>query len=202
MRRPAVRKATLGLALALAACAAPTRDPGPTRAVDFRPGEIRQPLVALRFLFGGEIPEPERRALRDLYEGLLLEELNARALPARDVRTVEGEAAAVARLALGRAREVGADHAIVVTVRVERDRPLFCAETRRAFRAPATVWRQALEVLRAADGARRLALGESPRLTATDLEADCGDPRRSRRRGRDEATGEAVQRLLGRLLEG
>lgn len=190
--------AALAAALAaLAGCAGPTAATGPSRAPDFRPSELRQPAVFVRVVFAGDFGDAERAGLPAQYEGALLEALNQRAVLVRDARLVDrlpdpGAAAA-------RAREVGADHAILVEVRVERGVAVFCRGGRRPFRAPVTVLAQTAEVYRARDGARRLGVEPSP---AADLEEDCEEPRASRRRPPAEALGEAVNRLLTRLLGG
>jgi hypothetical protein len=188
--------------LLLAACAGPSAPgarSGSFRAPDFAPAQIRRPAVFVRVALGpGPWSERERRDLAALYEGALLEALNARAVAAGDVRsgpdTPPDEPAALAR-----ARAVGADHAILVAVRVDRGPRRFCLDGRRPFEATATVWRQQARVFRASDGAMRLAV-EPDALTVSDVEADCDDPRASRRRSPDETVGEAVSRLLGRLL--
>jgi hypothetical protein len=55
-------------------------------------------------------------------------------------------------------------------------------------------------VLRASDGAARLAIHEDGGLTVTDLDADCDDPRDSRRLPTGEAIANAVARLLTRVV--
>jgi hypothetical protein len=167
--------------------------------LDFKPAEVRQPAVMLRVTFGpGNFAASDRAALATSYEGALLEALNARAVATRDVTRVQ-EGGLDAKTALARAREVGADHAVLVDVRVEQAPTLFCRASRRPFRATATVWSQALEVLRASDGARRLAV-EGQALAVTDVDAVCDDPGASRRRTGEETVGDAVNRLLTRLL--
>lgn len=188
--------------LLLAACASPSGPgarAGPFRAPDFAPDQIRRPAVFVRVTLGpGPWSERERRDLAAVYEGALLEALNARAVAAPDVGsgpdTPPDEPAALAR-----ARAVGADHVILVTVRVDRGLRRFCLGGRRPFETTATVWRQQARVLRASDGAARLAVGPDA-VTVSDVEADCEDPRASRRRSPDETVGDAVSRLLGRLL--
>src|SRR3970040_185628 len=157
----AARAALLAvLALLLAACGEVLRgEPAPTRAPDFRPEQVRRPLVLVRLVRGpGEWEERESRALPDEYQGALLEALNARAVLAREVQ-VRGErdGRLDAPPALARARELGAAHAVLVEIRVAQVQAVFCRDSRRAFRAAATLWSQSLRVLRAADGAVRLA---------------------------------------------
>src|SRR5437899_2862607 len=142
------------LGLAAAACASARGvEPVPIRAADFRPAQIRQPAFLVRLTFAGQRSDREREALPVEYEGALLEGLNARAVLARDVQVVAGRNAKLdARAALERARALGADHAIVVDVRVSADEPIFCRGSRRPFRAPATVWSQSVQVLRTTGG--------------------------------------------------
>lgn len=185
--------------LGLAACATPAATREPARAADFQPSQIRQPALVVRVQLGpGPWSERERQQLAASYEHALLEELNARAIAAVDVR-VGDEAASGAQAAVARAREVGADHAIVITVRVDQVQAIFCRGSRRPFRAVTTAWRQQALVLRASDGAERARLAGDP-LTVTDVEPDCENPNASRRRPAPETASQAVSRLLGRLL--
>ena len=77
---------------------------------------------------------------------------------------------------------------------------IFCRESRRPFQAPATVWSQSVQVLRSSDGAARLAIPEDAGLTVTDLDADCDDPRASRRLPTSDVIASAVARLLTRVV--
>src|SRR6059058_1302591 len=170
------------LGLAAAACASARGvEPVPIRAADFRPAQIRQPAFLVRLTFAGQRSGREREALPVEYEGALLEGLNARAV-------------------LERARALGADHAIVVDVRVSADEPIFCRGSRRPFRAPATVWSQSVQVLRTSDGATRLTIADDAGLAITDWDVDCDDPRASRRLPTGEAVASAVARLLTRVV--
>src|SRR5947209_19123313 len=121
------------LGLAAAACAAARGvEPGPIRAADFRPAQIRQPAFLVRLTFAGQRSDREREALPVEYEGALLEGLNARAVLARDVQVVAGRNAKLdARAALGRARGLGAEDAIVVHVRRRAGGPVFRGGSRR-----------------------------------------------------------------------
>src|SRR2546427_11981272 len=95
------------LGLAAAACA-PVRgvEPGPIRAADFRPAQIRQPAFVVRPAFAGQRSDREREALPVEYEGALLEGPNARAGLAKDVQVLAGRNAKLdARAALERARD-------------------------------------------------------------------------------------------------
>lgn len=198
--RPALIPALLLLA---SACAPVPDEPAPTRAIDFKPIEIRMPAVIVQFAFGpGEFSERERESLPREYEGAVLEGLNARAVLARDVRLVsERERRPDARAALARAREVQADHAVIVEVTVTRRVTEFCRGTRRTpLRELATTLSQGVEILRVSDGARRLALDPSPALSTTDFEPDCAKPAESQRRSAVETLQKAVDKLLTRLL--
>jgi hypothetical protein len=202
-RRVSIALAAAALAAGCAA-AGGRAGPAPTRATDFAPSQIRQPVVLVRLAVrGSDLRERERAALPDEYEGALLEGLNRRAVITRDVRVLGPDAAAPdERQALARARELAADHAIVVDVRVESDVVTVCEETKRPLRGRATVWRQEAAVLRASDGALRLRLAGGPALTAIDVEIDCDVPRGARRRPSGETATDAVERLLGRLFGG
>ena len=185
----------VALVLLLAACAGPATETAP--APDFTPAQIRQPAVVLRFVVNaGDFAAEERLSLPVAYEGMLLEALDARAIPARDAQQVSR----LDRLAAAmRARDVGADHALLVDVRVEKVETYFCREGRRPFRAPVTTWVQTAEVVRASDGVSRSKVA-GPALTVIDLEPDCESPRESRRRSSSETAREGVNRLLRRLL--
>ena len=194
------------LALVAAACASasgPADRPGPMRVADFKPEQVRRPLFFVRFAFTSDFDDTERKGEIADYEGALLEGLNARAVLARDVvilrdREPRLDTAAV----LAKARELGADHAVAVDVRAVRPaQPVFCAGTRRPFRASATAWIQTVSVVRASDGATRLAIaGPDGGLEVYDLDADCDNPRESRRRTPTEALNDAVTKLLNRVV--
>jgi hypothetical protein len=183
----------------VAACTGAAQEAAPQRAPDFRPIDVRQPAVIVRVtLAAGLFSDQEREVLAATYEGTLLEGLDARAVLPRDTQRVTSGALDPSA-AVARARAIGADHAILVDVDVTRGEPIFCRQGPRPFRASATTWTQTLTVLRASDGATRLAVG-GPALIVTDLEPDCDDPRRSRRRSGHETAVEAVTRLLTPLL--
>jgi hypothetical protein len=198
-----------GLALAalllLAAGCAPTGSgtPAPVRAADFKPEQIRRPAIFVRFGFSGQFEDKERQAMLADYEGALLEGLNARAVLAKDVQLLaERDPKLEPAAAVEQARTLGADHAVYVQVRVVRPaQPVFCAETRRAFRAPATALTQMVGVLRVSDGARRLVVpATGGGLDVYDFEPDCDNPRESKRRTPTEAINDAVTRLLNRVV--
>lgn len=183
------------------ACAAgePTALVAAPAPAGFKPSELRQPAVFVRVAVAlGAFGTRERTSLPAIYEGALLDGLNARAVLPRDTQRVT-DARLDPRLALARAREVGADHAVLVDVTVERGEPEFCRESPRRFRASATTWIQTAEVLRSSDGATRLRLS-GPALTVTDVQPDCNAPRASHRRSSSETAAEGVTRLLTRLL--
>jgi hypothetical protein len=189
------------LAVVCGACTAPVAPPGPLRAPDFRPQQIRQPALSVLVSVPPEqFSDREREAMPAEYESALLEALNARAVLARDVQvSVDRARAADRRTALDRAREVGADHAVVIGVQVSRGERILCRQGRRPLHGTVTVWQQEVEVLRAGDGARRLALEGAP-LEAVDLEVDCDNPSGARRRSPTETIAAAVDVILSRIL--
>jgi hypothetical protein len=196
--------ALVALAGLLAACstAAPPRETIPVRA-DFRASEMRQPVVFAQLHFGpGDYTGEERKSMEQELEGALLDELNTRALLAKEVRVsvATGDAQRDPGPALARARELGADHAVLADLRVSRGPQLFCQGTRKRFQATATRWEQTAEVLRASDGAVRLRVIPGSILPVLDLDADCDNPRDSRRLSSSEAMADAVRRILTRLL--
>jgi hypothetical protein len=186
--------------LAAAACATPPRSEAPAAAPvsAFSAKELRHPAILVRVAIrAGAGESRERERLIDAYEGALLDGLDQRGVPPRDVqRAPDG---LDTRGVLARGREVGADHVIVVDVTVDRASRLFCRGGRRPFEVMTTVWAQQAEILRTADGAHRLSVG-GPTVAVTDIEANCDDPRASRRRDGPETIREAVSRLLARLL--
>lgn len=182
--------------LGLAGCA-PTvvAPPGPPLA----PAELGRIVSVVHVSAApGVFTARERQGLAAAYEGALLEGLNARALLVLDFQRAEGGPPDGAE-ALARARALGADHALLVDVRITREAVLLCAAERRPFRASVTRWRQVLTVLRVEDGLPRLRLADRA-LEATDLDPDCLEPQRSLRRSGPEAAAAAVSRLLARLL--
>ena len=199
---------TLALAasvLVAAACASsPVTQPAPVRASDFKPEQIRRPAIFVQFVFSGQFEDKERQGMLADYEGALLEGLNARAVLAKDVQLLgERDPRLEPAAAVEKARALGADHAVYVQVRVVRPaQPLFCAETRRAFRAPATVWSQTVGVLRVSDGVTRLVVPATGGggLEVYDFEADCDKPRDSKRRTPAEALNDAATKLLNRVV--
>jgi len=187
------------LAVGCTSAGATTGGPAtPTRAPDYRPSQLRLTALVVRVTISpnAAISEGERAALPGLYEGALVEGLNERALVVRDVGLStkrEPPAAAAAR-----AREVGADHAIVVDVRIAPDVVRVCEETPRPLQGRATVFRQEATVVRASDGAVRSTLS----VKVPAVEVDCDAPRPSARSRSAGATlTSAVERLLARLLE-
>src|SRR2546430_13914735 len=180
------------LGLAAAACGARGgMQPGPIRAADFGPAQVRQPAVVVRLAFAGQLSE--REALPAEYEGALLEGLNMRAVLAKDVQILtRGDAKLDAQAALARARALGADHAIVVDARVATGEAIFCRESRQPFRAPVTAWSQTGQGLRASAGAARLALSGDAGPTAPDPDADAEQPLASRRLATSAATRTTV----------
>jgi hypothetical protein len=181
----------LVLALVLTACAGPAAKPEAPDA------QLQHPAVMLRIVQGnGDFAAHERALLAASYESALREALTARALSPRDIQQadhLDREAAAL------RARELGADHALLVDVRIDKVETYFCREGRRPFRAPATMLVQTAEVVRGSDGVSRQTVGGPP-LTVLDLEPDCDNPRDSRRRSDSETIRDGVNQLLRRLL--
>jgi hypothetical protein len=173
------------------------------RVADFKPEQIRVPVFFVRFEFASDFDAKERQAEITDYEGALLDGLNGRAVLAKDVVVLrERDAKLDAAAMLAKARLLGADHAVSVHVQAIRPaQPVFCDGTRRPFRAPATVWSQAVSVVRVSDGATRVAVpAMSGGLEVYDLDADCTNPRESRRRTPTEALNDAVTRLLNRIV--
>ena len=83
---------------------------------------------------------------------------------------------------------------------MSRGPQVFCQGTRKRFQANATRWEQTAEVVRASDGNVRLRVVPGSILPVLDLDADCDNPRDSRRLTSGEAVADAVKRILTRLL--
>ena len=196
--------AALALTLILAGCTGPASEsagkPGSqthptTPAFDAR--ALRQPAVFVRVEIVGQFSPRQVTTWPAEYEGALLEGLNARAVPARDARLLTSSERLVPAEALARAREVGADHAVLVDARLHQADAAFCRDAR-PFRAAVMVWTQKVQVLRVSDGA--LAFETRKPIEVPAVEADCDTPRESRRRTPAEHVSAAVDALLKRLL--
>ena len=200
---PAVPARAPLLALFVAGCALAGRGDAPispARATDFRPADVRQAVVLVHVVIGSAaaLSERERKEAPALYESALLEALDARAILVRDVRSLDATASVPnAGAAAARARDVGVDHALVVSVQVEPSVVRACEDTRRPLRGRATVWRQEGRVVRAADAGERL----RAEAAVPDVDAECDGQRPSvQRRGLQATATAAVERLLAKML--
>jgi hypothetical protein len=195
-----MRRAPL-IALFLAtACAGAAAPPALTRAPDYSPRDIRQPALFIRIADTDGLDDREREALTASYEGALVEAFDERGVPPTDVQPVAPAAGFESRSALARAREVRADHAIIVHLSVQRRDAIFCRDGRRPFSATTTVWSQGVQVLRVRDGTPRMTVPPGQGLDVTDIQPDCSNPRRSRLRDRAEMIRSAVETLVERVL--
>lgn len=199
-----MRLAILALALLVAACAGPASEPTAKprpradRKAPFKASALRQPAVFVRVEVGaGQVSQRQVTSLPAEYEGALLEGLNARAVPARDVRLVSPRERLVPADALARGREVGADHVLLVDARLHQTETAFCRDAR-PFRAVAAVWSQKLQVLRVSDGA--VTFETKKPIDVPAVEPDCDTPRDSKRRSPAEHLSAAIDALLKRLL--
>ncbi len=163
--------------------------------------DVRQLAVFLRIEIDRRFGPRETDTLAGEYEGALLDALNARAMPTADVTRLTPGAPTDAVAIVARAREVGADHALVVDVRVERSQASVCAGTRHPFTTDVMVWRQSAQVIRAADGLRRADVSR-PGVDVPDLDPDCDDPKASARPSSAAAAARAADRLLWRVFSG
>lgn len=195
-----MRSLPIAVALLAAACTAAGSPPRLMRAPDYAPREIRQPALFLHVGTGYDMAERERESLVATYEGALVEAFEERGVPPSDVQRLAPGDGAEPRRALARAREVRADYALIVELRVERRDTIFCRESRRPFLAPTTVWSQAVQVLRVSDGTSRMAVPPGQGLDVTEMDPDCANPRRSRLRDRTEMIASAVEAVAERIL--
>lgn len=191
------------LALMFTACASGAERSAPAaplRVPDFRPAQLRQVAVFVRVGVADNsgVPARDRAELAARYESALLEGLDARAVLVRDVHDTDARGPVPpAAAAAARAREVGADHALLVIVTVQPELVRVCAERRRSIQGRTNVWTQEARLVRAGDGAERARL----EVREPAVEVDCESARPTVRQRSNEATATAaVERLLGRLL--
>jgi hypothetical protein len=191
----------VGMALLATACASRGSAPATLpRASDFSARQIRQPAMFIRVAGWPDLNEREREALADVYEGALVEAFDERGFPPTDVQRVVPGERFDSRMALSRARQVQADHVIVIDLTVSKREATFCTDSPRPFRAITTVWSQSAQVLRVSDEAPRMTIAPGGDLDVTELEADCATPRRSQPRDRAQMLATATQTLVQRIL--
>ena len=184
------------LSLALPACTAGLGGPTGVRGTDYRGDEIRRPAITMHLGLGeGDFTKQERATLPELYTVALLEALNAEAVLPVDVRVGGGRLDRTA--AVARAREVGADQAVVVDATVARRRRTYCRHTRRTFTTGITEWVVRVDVVRASDRETRLL---EPGIQTTDFREDCDAPESSQRLGPNDAIRASVQKVVGTIL--
>jgi hypothetical protein len=186
--------------LLLAAACTTSGAPPLTRAPDYTTREIRQPALFVRVAEGDGLSEGERESLAARYEGSLVEAFDERGVPPTDVQRVPPGVRVEPRHALARAREVRADYAVIVDLRLERRDAIMCRGGRRPFAVATTVWSQGFQVLRTRDGTARMAVPPGQGLDVTEIEPDCANPRQSRLRDRTEMIASAVEAVVERIL--
>ena len=187
---------TMSLALAACASSAPhSATETPDRPSSFDAREFRQPAIFVRVdVRTAQLSTRDASEAPAEYQGLLLEGLNAKAVVPRDVTVVAERDALDRRAAVARAREVGADHALLVDVALLRKATPFC---RGAFTADTLTVIQKVLVVRANDEAVRW---QPVQIETSSFDADCRNPRESKRQSRIETMQTAVNRLLSGLL--
>ncbi len=190
--------------------------PGPVafRHSDFRPAEIRRPVLLLQvsldrtdLLGEGEFSSQERSSIPEAFEVALLESFNAEGILPLDVSVSSRRSASPgstegidAKPALERGRAVGADLVMILEARLSRQDFVFCREERRPFVARTTSWTLAARVLRVADGSTLLIEPAGPGSRASDVEPDCERGRIARRLSAQELLDVAARRGLSLLL--
>jgi hypothetical protein len=194
-----MRRVMMATVLLAAACA-PAGTPPLTRAPDYTTREIRQPALFVRVADSDALNEGERESLAARYEGALVEAFDERGVPPTDVQRVPAGSRVEPRHALARAREVRADYAVIIELRVERRDAIVCRGERRSFSVATTVWSQGVQVLRARDGTSRMAVPPGQGLDVTEIEPNCANPRRSRLRDRSEMIASTVEAVIERIL--
>lgn len=213
--RRALRRVALSLLpVTLCAQGCVTPEPRAFRHPDFRPLEIRRPVLVLQLSLGqtgfrgeGEFSPREQNSIPDAFEIAVLEGLNAEGILPVDVtlsprRSTSGTPfkGIDRRQALDRGHALHADVVVILDASLSRRDLVFCREERRPFIARATLWIVGAEVLRVADGARLLIEPPGPELQLSDVEPDCERRRIERRLSTQELLNLAVQKILARLL--
>src|SRR5262245_12144970 len=121
-----MRRAVIAVVLALAGCATLGAPPPLTRAPDYAARQLRQPALLVRVDDGLAASPAGRESLAARYEGSLVEAFDERGVPLSDVQRVAAATGLEHRHVLARAREVRADHAVIVELRLERRDAVFC----------------------------------------------------------------------------
>lgn len=198
--------------LAASGCATPELGPaGPWRDPAFRPSAVRQPAVYLQVsleragMGSGPFSAEERAAIPERYETAVQEALNGAGILPVEI-TLEARRAEKTNdlplaglkpaAALARAREIGADHLVIVDARLSRRDLALCRQGGRALVGTATYWEAGLEVLRVSDGVRVLVEPPGAEQRVLDLEVDCQQGRLIRRKAMDEMIEESANRTL------
>jgi hypothetical protein len=194
-----MRRAVIAV-LAAAGCATMSAPPPLMRAPDYAAAQIRHPALFVRVDDRIAAGPAERESLAARYESSLVEAFDERGVPLSDVQRVAAGPELEHRRVLARAREVRADHAVIVELQLERRDTIFCRGGRRPFAAATTVWAQGIQVLRVQDGASRMAVPSGQGLDVTELDPDCTNPRQSRLRDRTEMIASAVEMVAERIL--
>ena len=113
-----MRALLIAMSLAITACASSAPHGAtetPDRPASFDAREFRQPAIFVRVdVRTAQLSTRDASEAPGEYQGLLLEGLNAKAVVPRDVTVVAERDALDRRAAVARAREVGADHALLV----------------------------------------------------------------------------------------
>ena len=191
----AMRRLVL-VALLAAGCAAGLGGPSATRAPGYRGAEVRRPALTVRLAFGpGDFSKQERQQFPEVYTTALLDALNAQAVVPVDLQVTTGTLDRAA--ALARARDLGADQAVIVEATVGRGLRTYCRDSRRMFTTRVTGVVSRVDVVRAADGQTRLV---EPEVEASDFEEDCDAPKESRRLSADELIADSVRKVLAKVL--
>ena len=184
------------------------REPG------FRPSAVKRPAVHLQVslervgLGSGPFSERDRATLPEQYEAAIEAALNALGILPLDM-TLEARRALRTnerplegldlRGPLQRAREVGAEHLLLLAVRLSRQDLVHCRDSRRPLTAPTTYWEAGLEVLRVSDAAPLLVEPAATEQRVVDVDVDCERGRVAKRRSMDEMIEDSAARALAPL---
>ncbi len=201
--------------LVVTGCANPSASgPAAWRAPGFRPSTVKRPAVFLQVsidrvgLGSGPFTERERASIPEQYEAALQDALNDLGILPVDL-TLEARRTFAShdrpleqvdvRRALGRAREAGAEHLLVLDARLSRRELTHCRDSRRPLSGSTTFWEAGMELIRVSDATRLVTEPPGEDQRVVDVELDCQRGRLITRRGMEEMIEESVKKILAPL---
>jgi hypothetical protein len=200
-----MRPAAVLAALLLGAGCGAVGASGPTawRAPGFQPLAVKRPAVVIAVstdhaAAASRAPAREVESQPERYATELGEALNALGILPVDV-ALEAAAPPDPARALARARQLGAEHLLIVDARLKRGNVVHCRDARRPVAGPTVYWEAGLQVLRVGDGAYLLAEPAGVANRVVDVELDCATGRVERRRSMAEMIERAARLAVAPL---